>query len=65
MLYPRRIWIYLPQKFLGEGLETFELETELYYYHNCDYIYLFETLEEAQKIWVLGLKLIAKYLIIC
>lgn len=65
MLYPRRIWIYLPQKFQGKGLETFELETELHYYNNCNYIYLFETLEEARDMSFLELKLIAIYLIIC
>ena len=33
-------------------MKCFELETGLHYYNNYNYIYLFETLEEEQEIWV-------------
>ena len=37
---------------MGRVLKRFELETELHYNKDYNYIYLFETLEEAQETWV-------------
>lgn len=38
-------------------LKRFELETELHYDKDYNYIYLFETLEEAQEIWVFRIEI--------